>query len=140
MVGRYFRNSAQLETIPAALRNKVERIAAPLAQADAVEGWSLTERVQDAIELLEKARAHEAKLDDFLKQSGLFGSEEFPAETVALANAMQRLTPKELTAAMRQYAGDAVEAAKGEGLFGAPPTPEESFRAALAVPTKPAGK
>ena len=139
MLGRFFRDPAQLDTTAPALRNKIERIAAPLAKVESSQEWSLTKPLQSAMDLLEEARAHGAKnLDDVISQSGLFGDQTYSPESVALAKAIHGLNPNDLTKAVRQYAQDASEAKQGPGLFGDPPTPAESFKEAFEP--KPARK
>lgn len=133
MLGRFFRDPAQLDATPPALRNKLERIAAPLAKTEGRGEWSLAEPIQKAMDLLAEARSHGQKsLDDVVAQSGLFGHERYTPETVALAKALRNVNPNDLTKAVRQYAQDAAEADQGPGLFGPPPTQAESFAAAFS--------
>jgi DdrB-like nuclease len=127
MLGRFFRNPQQLDAIPSSIRNKLERMAAPLSKAEAVQGWNLTGTIQDAIELLEEARATgTANLDDFMRQGGLFQSEKFSPEAVQLAKQLQSGKLRQLEAAAQQYASDAAFA-EGGSLFGDAPTPARSF-------------
>jgi hypothetical protein len=133
MLGRFFRDPAQLDSTPASIRNKLERIAAPLAKVEGRGDWSLAEPLQRAMDLLEDARAHGAKnLDDAVSQSGLFGGQTYTPETVTLAKALQDVNPNDLTKAVRQYAQDAADAEQGPGLFGPPPTRAEAFEAAFS--------
>ena len=133
MVGRYFRDPAQLDTIPASIRNKVERIAAPLAQVEGRGEWTLTPHLQEALGILDRANNLGIKnVDDFLAQDGLFGKQQYSPETVRLAQVLQRMKPTELTAAARQYAQDATFAAKGETtMFGPAPSFRKSFEDAF---------
>ena len=133
MIGKFFRDPAQMEGLAPSLRQKLERIAAPVAQAETKPGWSLTSAVQDAVDILDRAaRLHVANIDDFIAQDGLFGHEKYSSEGIALAKAIKTEKPLALRDAFRQYAGDAAYSAKGANtLFGDAPTPERSFSAAF---------
>jgi hypothetical protein len=133
MLGRFFRDPKQLDVTPASIRNKLERLAAPLAKVEGRPEWSLGKPLQEAIDLLEEARAHGQKnLNDVVGQSGLFGAQKYSPKAVQLAKLLRDANPNELTNAVRQYAQDAATADQGAGLFGEPPTPQESFEAAFA--------
>lgn len=128
MLGRFFSDPAQLEAIAPSIRNKIERLAAPLAQVEGRGEWNLTPDVQSALEILQRAQSHSVKnVSDFIQQDGLFGAQKYSERAQALANAIQKLNPNELTRAARQYAGDSNFEAGGANLFGANPTPESSF-------------
>lgn len=132
MLGRFFRDPQQLDATPPSIRNKLERIAAPLAKVESRPQWSLAQPMQQALDLIEEARAHGQKnLDDMVSQSGLFGSQTYSPEAVALAKMLQNAKPNDLTRAVRQYAQESSEAEQGAGLFGEPPTAAESFEAAF---------
>lgn len=133
MLGRFFRDPEQLDNIPLSLRNKLERVAAPLAQVEGLKGWNLSPDIQTAIDLVEEARqAHGVKnIGEFIKQKGLFGESAYSPQAVQLAKELYGSTAKQLTAAVRQYAGDAVHASKGASLFGVPPSAAEAFAAAF---------
>jgi hypothetical protein len=135
MIGRFFRDPAQLESVPAAVRAKVERIAAPLAQVEAKGGaWNLTSDVQRAVDLIEQARtAGIPGVDDFVRQDGLFGKDKYSPQVVALAKGLKTSSSADLTAAARQFAQDASYAAKGQSLLGDTPTPEASFQASFGA-------
>ena len=90
LVGRFFKDPAQIDTIPEAIKAKVERIAAPLASAEGIDGWSITPQVQQALDLIENARAYGTKnLDLFLKQGGLLTDQSYSPEAVDLAKKFQ---------------------------------------------------
>jgi hypothetical protein len=134
VVGRFFRDPAQLDAIAPAVRAKVERMAAPLAQVEAKAGWDLTPHVQQAIEIVEAARAAGIKgIGDFLAQDGLFGKDKYAPQAVAIAKALQASKSTEVMAAARQYAQDASYADKGQTLMGDAPTPAESFKASFGA-------
>jgi hypothetical protein len=135
LVGRFYHDAAQIDRTAPSVRSKLERIAAPLAQVETQAGWNLTPHVQSALDVLEDAAAHGDKnLDDYVGQGGLFAGQTYSPQAVSLAKAMQSMTSKELTRAVREYAQDARFAAEGTGLFGEPPTPEEAFGAAFGKP------
>jgi hypothetical protein len=127
MLGRFFRDPAQLTNIPQIIRNKLERVAAPLARLEGSE-WSLTDHVQSAMDLIEEARVRgKGNIDDLLKQSGLFGQQMFPPEAVVLARALQKTTQRSFVEALSKYSEDASFAIGGNALFGNPPIPGKSF-------------
>jgi hypothetical protein len=137
VLGRFFRDPAQLDNLAPSLRNKIERMAAPLARVERYEGWSLSQHLGDALDLLDQARAHgSANLDDVVNQSGLFGSQQFSPEAIALANALRDMKPTELTKAARQYAAEAKQAGERPGIFGESPEPGDSFRDAFAAASR----
>lgn len=128
VLGRFFRDPSQLDSIAPSLRNKIEYAAAPLAKVEGNPQWNLSPSIHEAIDILEGARSHGAKnLDDFLNQSGLFGDQEHSAQAVALARAMQKMKPTEFRDAARQYAQDAKFSAEGPDMFGNEVKPEASF-------------
>lgn len=132
LLGRFFRDPAQIDRTAPSVRNKLERMAAPLAQVEDQPAWSLTPHIQGALDLLESAASHGSKnLDDAVGQSGLLGSQMYTPQAVTLAKALQATPPKALAQAVRAYAQDARFAREGSGLFGDPPTPAEGFEAAF---------
>ncbi len=137
VLGRFFRDPAQLDRTPPAIRQKLERIAAPMAQVEGKPEWSLAEPMQQALDLLEGARAHGFGIDDFLHQSGLFRKQEFSPQSIALAKQLVGNTQVGLTKLVRQYAADSHYAGRGEGLFGEPPTPAGSFEQAFGKLPEP---
>src|SRR3990170_3107950 len=138
ILGRFFRDPAQLDTIPPSIRGKLERMAAPLVRAETGE-FSLTPRIQEAVDLIEAARSYGQKdLDAFLKQSGLFSQQQWTAEGVQLAKMLQNRPTSELVTAVRRYVEEAEHARRiaieGPGLFpetSKPMTPETAYRAAF---------
>jgi hypothetical protein len=131
MLGRFFRDPATLDALPASIRNKLERLAAPLSKAEPVAGWGLTGTIRDAIDLLEEARATgTANLDDYIKQGGLFVEQNYSAQAIQLAKQLQSGKPRALEAAAQRYAGDAAFS-EGGSLFGDAPTPAKSFAEAF---------
>jgi hypothetical protein len=134
LVGRFFRDPAQMDRMAPAVRNKLERIAAPLAKAEEQPEWSLTPHVQSAFDLIEEAAAHGSKnLDDVVGQGSLFGAQKYSPQAIELAKQLQGASPTALLQAVRAYAQDARFAREGSGLFGEPPTPAQAFEAAFPV-------
>lgn len=133
VVGRYFEDPKQLETVPAAVRNHVERIAAPLATVDGSPEWTLTPHLRDALNMIDAAdKLHIKNMDDYIRQEGLFGAQNHSPEAVDMARALKSAPAEALKQAARQYAGDAAFASRGSGMFGDTSTPAESFRAAFS--------
>ncbi len=132
VLGRFFQDPAQMDSIAPTIRNQVGRIAAPLAQIEGKPDWSLTPDVREAVTILEQAQKLGIKnIDDFLRQDGLFGNTKYSEQAVTLARALKTMPAEKLKAAARQYAGDASFAAKGASMFGSDPTPAESFAEAF---------
>lgn len=132
LLGRFFRDPVQLDTIPVSLKNKIERMASPLARAEAAgEEWSLTPKIQEAMDLLEETRTRGGTIDDLINQGGLFKKQQYSPEVIKIAKAIQGSTQKSLIAAANEYAQDAAYAAKGDTLFGPKPTPKESLKRIL---------
>ena len=132
MLGRLFRDSEQYQSTAPELRNKLERIVSPLAQVQGREGWDLTPRLQEAIDLLENARAHGSKnLNDVLAQHGMFASQNYSPEAIQIAGTL-RQSPLAAAKAFRQYAHEASFSRPGApASFFEPPTAHDAFRAAF---------
>ena len=71
MLGRFFSNAKQLDSLPDALRGKMERLAAPLARVEGNADYSLSPQIRRALDLTEDAAAHDMTLDDFTRQPKL---------------------------------------------------------------------
>jgi hypothetical protein len=127
VIGRFFSDPAQLDSLPAVIRTRLERISAPLARVENYGDWSLTQHVKDAMNLIDGARARGNYLADNLKQQDLFGSEGPTPQAVSLAEKLQTTSSKDLAAAAKQYAGEADYANQGGSLFGNAPKPSDSF-------------
>lgn len=111
LVGRFFRDPAQLDSTPLSIRGKLERLAAPLAKLDGRGEWDLAPKMQEAIDLLEEVRGHEGStIDDLLKQQGLFGTSRYSPEAVALAKRLQTSPVSKLLQSVRRYIQDAADA------------------------------
>jgi hypothetical protein len=131
LLGRFFEDPAQLDSVPAVVQARLERVAGPLARVESGE-WSLTPFVQEAVGILESAKTSGiGDLEVFLNQGGLFGEAQYSPRSVQLARTLSQRNMQDVQAAVRQYANDAEFAAKGAGLFGDPPSAAESFAAAF---------
>ena len=132
LLGRFFRDPAQLDSLSVPMRNKLERLAAPLARTEVGgESWSLTPKVQEAMDLIEESKAHGGNIDDLMNQGGLFNKEQYSPDAVKIAKALQTSTQRSLVQAVNEYAQDASYAGKGDTLFGEKPEPGESLSRAL---------
>ena len=131
LLGRFFEDPAQLDSVPSVVQARLERVAGPLARVEGGE-WSLTPFVQEAVGILESAKTSGiGDLEVFLNQGGLFGEAQYSPRSVQLARTLSQRNMQEVQAAVRQYANDAEIAARGPGLFGDPPSAAESFAAAF---------
>jgi len=136
MVGRFFRDPAQLDAIAPSVRNQVERIAAPLAQVESLPDWNLTPTIKKALVLIREAEKLGVKnLDDYITQQGMFGKENLGADVIDMAHALKSGGAESVKAGARQYAEEAVHASKsgGSGMFGDLPTPAQSFQDAFSA-------
>lgn len=128
MTARFFKDPKQLDTIPASVRGKVERLAAPLAQVEGRGEWNLSPAIGEALDILHNMQALKLKsVDDYIAQDGLFGKAQRGEQAIELAKALQMVNPNDLVAAARRYADDSNFASGGENMFGATPTPAGSF-------------
>lgn len=131
LLGRFFEDPAQLDSVPAVVQARLERVAGPLARVEGGE-WSLTPYVQEAVGILESAKTSGiGDLEVFLNQGGLFGEAQYSPRSVQLARTLSQRNMQEVQAAVRQYANEAEIASRGAGLFGDPPSAAESFAAAF---------
>lgn len=138
LVGRLFRDPAQLDRTAPALRNTLEKVTPALSRVGGSE-WDLTPQVQDAMDLLEEARQHGIKnLEDLRAQRGMFGdTSQHSPEAFAIAKTLQQ-SPTKAVQAFRQYANDAEYAREGT-LLGNAPTKAEAFSAAFTPQALPNG-
>jgi len=110
LVGRFFRDSDQFQRTPPSIRNKLERIAAPLLKIDNQPGWDLIPEFREAVDLLEAARSRGIKnLGDLVAQQSMFPGAEpegYTPRVVKLAEALQSLNPNKLVKKIREYVSD----------------------------------
>lgn len=107
LLGRLFADPAHLDATPAELRNKLERIVAPVVRVGD-PAWNLMPEVRAAVQMLDDANSRGIKnLGDLVAQTGLFGdSTAYPAKVVDLANFIKANGPLKLAKAFSQYATD----------------------------------
>jgi hypothetical protein len=131
MVGRFFDTPAEYEAAPAELRQKLERVVAPLSQVQGRGEWDLMPHVREAVGILTEARQRGLKnLDDLAGQQSMFGGGERNGDALAIAKALQQ-SPLKAMRAFRQFTQDAAMSSEGQNSFFTPPTREEAFRAAF---------
>jgi hypothetical protein len=133
LVGKFFRNSDQIARTPAAIKNKLERVAAPLAKVAGNPEWDITPEVREAIDLLEHASAHGIKnLSDVVNQTSMFGeAPKWPDGVVKLAQFLRDGKPNDVVNAFRKYVNSKEPTMFGES------TPAEAFADAFGA-EKPA--
>jgi ddrB-like ParB superfamily domain len=131
LLGGFFRDSDQFQRFPAALKQKLERIAAPLATIANDPAWDLEPAVREAVDLIEYANAHDIQnIDDVTAQSGLFGNNEdqWSDRAITLAKLLREAKPNDVVHAFRRYVTDKEPTMFGEF------TPDEAFVDAFEGP------
>ncbi len=124
LLGRFFRDSDQIARTPASIKNKLERIAAPLTKVQGNAEWDLAPAFREAIDLLEYAGAHGIKnLGDVVAQESMFpGGQQWHSDAIKLAEWLRDAKPNDLVAAVRRYVNDREPTMFGET------TPADAFR------------
>jgi hypothetical protein len=139
IVARYFNDATHLDNVTAAVRGKLEKVAAPLMRVEGVPEWDLKPHVQQAMELLEAKRTSGAgTVDDYIGQLGLLADQDFTPVAQALAKQLESVNPTELVKKMRAYADEMQHSDnyEGPGMFGdipEPATPRDAFVKAFGV-------
>jgi len=129
--GRLFEDARHIDETSPELKQKLERIVAPLAKVEGVEGWDITDKAKEAIRLVEEAKNQSLSIDELTSQRGMFGDRNYSPEAIAIAKKLQD-KPTEIVKAFRQYAAEAEMGAGGQMMMGMePPSAAESFRAAF---------
>lgn len=134
-LGELFRDSDQYRRTEPSLRNKLERIVVPVAQAAGKAGWDIRAPLREAIDLVEYARVHGMRnLDDALKQTDFTGQAPVVSPRgIILAEFIRSNGPHAVTEGFRQYAKDS----GAPGLFGGVNS-TESFTDAFGKVPQPA--
>src|SRR5579872_5132538 len=130
LIGRLFETPDQFEATPPALRNKLERIVAPLARLQGRPDWDLSSQVGQALDVLAEARAHGiSNLQDLVSQQDMFaGSQRIAPDVLSLAQRLKDDGPRKLAQAFSQYAQDERLSRPGEpATFVEPPTRQSAF-------------
>lgn len=129
LLGRFFHDPAQLDRVPAAVRTKLERMAAPLAKLEQYPEWDLTPSMKSALEIIEQTKVRNmGTIERFIKQGGILSTQTYSPKAIELANRLMKSKTSELLEAAKRYSQDAAFAAGGDGLFGEAPKPAESFK------------
>ncbi|HPT26934.1 MAG TPA: hypothetical protein PLZ95_10980, partial [Bryobacteraceae bacterium] len=137
MVARLFEDAQQLDAAAPELKQKLERVVAPLSRVAGRNGWDITPQVRAAVRLLEEARRRDVTVDDLAGQRGLFGAGEYSDEAAAIARKLQG-KPTEAARAFRQFAKEADLASEEQPMLGMePPTAQDAFQAAFGVQSSP---
>ena len=95
MLGKFFDSPDQFDRTPADLRNKLERIVAPLARLTRDSEWNIAPHVREALDVLESARQHGIRnLDDLRTQQEMFGDAggNYSPQAFAIAKTLQQAT------------------------------------------------
>ncbi len=132
MVGQFFDSPDEFDRTAPELRQKLERVVAPLSRVQDRPEWDVTPTVKQAIGILTEAKARGVRhLDDLEDQRDLFGRSAYEPQALAVAKTLQQ-GPRKAADAFQQYASDADIGRQGDTFgFLEPPTPEESFEAAF---------
>jgi hypothetical protein len=128
LLGQFFQDSDQFQRFPASIKQKLERVSAPLATVAGEPGWDLLPKVKEAVNLIEYADAHGIKnLSDVVAQRDFFGGESSPwtPEAIRLAELLRNAKPNDVVAAFRKYVNSKEPTMFGES------TPQEAFRDAF---------
>ena len=134
LLGQFFRDSDQIARTPPSIKNKLERVAAPLAKVAGNPEWDITPDVREAIDLIEYAGAHGIRnLGDVVSQTGMFGeAPKWSDGAVKLAEMLRDGKPNEVVSAFRKYVNS-----KEPSMFGES-TPAEAFADAFGAEKPPA--
>jgi DdrB-like nuclease len=120
-LGGLFRNPDQMDRTPVVIRAKLERAAGSLIRSAGQEGWSLLPRVQEALDVLEEAKANKVKnLGDLSKQLSLTGEPRYSEQAVDLARVLRDEPTADIGPAFRDYADAEAFGRTGDVMFGAP--------------------
>ena len=107
MLGKFFSTPGQIDNVTPALRNKLERIAAPVLQTTRDPAWDLMPRIKEAIEYREYMNTKGfTRLSQVFENPPLLGGQlpDYTEKTVQMDRVLSRLTPTELANGVRAYA------------------------------------
>lgn len=141
LLGRFFRDPAQLDNVPSIVKNKLERIAAPMAATEEYGEWSLAPRIQQALDLIEEARVRKfslKNLDNFINQPNFGNRFPYTKDAVDMAKLLQKAPTKLMVDAISHYTEEARHYGQGPGLFQETKDPEVSFKESLDFANKEA--
>lgn len=125
MLGQFFRDSDQISRTPASLRNKLERVAAPVAKVSGDPAWDVTPEIREAVDLIEYANAHDIKnLSDVVSQESMFGeAPKWSDGAIKIAELLRDGKPNDVVNAFRKYVNS-----KDAGAMFGESTPKEAFQ------------
>jgi hypothetical protein len=130
LVGRLFNTPAEFRETKPEMRNKLERIAPQVLRVEGRPDWSLTDKVREAVSMIEDARVHRMKLDDLAGQEAM-GGRRYSPEAIEIAKTLS-LAPTKAEAAFRRYANDEGLSREGaQSAFFEPPSRQDAFREAF---------
>jgi hypothetical protein len=108
IVGRFFDDPSTLDNTAGSIMQKLQRIAAPVANTSTVQGWDLTPVVKDAVDIVREMRSRGFKsVDELSRQAGMFGGGGYSPEALMLAQRLADDSPLKLVKAVRDFADDA---------------------------------
>jgi hypothetical protein len=127
MIGRLFGNVAEMDGTPPALRNKLEKIVAPLARVEQRPEWDVSAPIRESMALLHVARARNVtRLEDVDAQQGLYGDRKFSPGAYRWAGILKNNSGRALGSAFREYA-ELESLSRPDttiGMFAPPPVPQ----------------
>lgn len=132
LVGRLFADSQQYQRTPLELRAKLERITPEILRVEERPEWSLTQTLQEAVEVYREAKTRGVAIDDLAQQTTLDGARVSASDDVVmLAKALQQ-NPVRAAQSFRRYANDEALSRPGaQSAMFEPPTREAAFAEAF---------
>ena len=126
LVGSIIRDADLLQSLPASLVQKMERIMPAMAALSSREdAWNIADDVRSATRELVKAQSSAMPLADYFRQTGMFEDPASP-QVQAIATVLDK-KPTEVTKTFRAFAREAkIDVPGQESLFGVP-DPIETF-------------
>ena len=139
MVGSVIRDADLLQSLPASLVQKMERIIPHMvALSSREDAWNITDNVREATRQIVKAQASDMPLADYFRQTGMFEEPASP-QVQAIAMTLDK-KPTEVAKTFRAFAREAKQDVPGqEALFGAPDPVEAFARVFNLEPGSPGG-
>ena len=135
MVGSFVRDADLMESMPASIVQKLERIVPPMTELNVRDdAWNITDDVIAATRLVTEAQGRGLTLDDMFSQQDMFTAREKPADSVmALAHMLSDMREVEIGNKFKAFAKEARLDSPGQAtMFGAP-DPRETFERVLGT-------
>src|SRR5262245_54598150 len=128
LLGRVFRDQAQMKATPPEMRNKLVRVAPQLGKMAGTE-WDITGLLPNAIEAARVAKEQKLDLEMLNRRGNLFGEGvRYSPEELAIAGHLKDKGPAQIEKVFKRYAAEFESARAGRGLFGEPPSQKEAFK------------